>query len=296
MKTIFLFLISIFSLKISNSQSLPEFAPIGATWYYHNGTSITGNDFNYSQFYCLDTATILGRLSKHIVGNNFFSGDYYFYSDSLHLYYYYSLGNNWTILADFGKQIGDSFYVKVMPDSFAVHIYDKGDTNINGYILKYIYVYTINTSPSSWFYGGKIIQNIMSEICPIPLYGAIDPGPGPLRCYIDTVIGTYKNPNFHNGSWSCDTVTTGIDFINSLKKTNIFPNPISNSIDIRGYSLLATEIEISDILGRRLLMQHITSPSTQTTVNLRELSAGIYFIIVRDSDGNVEVKKLVKEK
>jgi hypothetical protein len=54
-----LFLLLFLNVK-SFSQVKPEFAPIGATWYYNNPVGIMENPIGYLTFEAIDTATVLG--------------------------------------------------------------------------------------------------------------------------------------------------------------------------------------------------------------------------------------------
>jgi len=300
MKTIFVFLVSFFLLRISYSQSLPEFAPIGATWYYHNQW-MTPN-FTYREFISVDDTIVNGKACKRINDGE----DHYLYNDSLHLYYFNTEANRWALLADFSKQVGDSFYVDVsttqLADSFAAVIIKKGDTILNGYNLPYILVDNSWSQRSvignNYVYGNKIIQNIGSEIFLFPRKQEIDMDTYQLRCYNDINLGIYKNPDFHFGLWSCDTVTTSIIEHNTVtNRLNFFPNPAEDKV-LFNFSRNPFEegiLLISDIYGRILKKSIIRKEQTTYQFDLINYSSGIYVYQFIDATGETSVSKFVEK-
>jgi hypothetical protein len=91
-------------------------------------------------------------------------------------------------------------------------------------------------------------------------------------------------------------LATGIKEVkNNLSKFTLSPNPVNDELIISDYPLSSKEIEIRDILGRRLLIQSISSDSTTSKIDIRTLVSGLYFVTVRNKDGSVVAKKFVKE-
>lgn len=72
---------------------------------------------------------------------------------------------------------------------------------------------------------------------------------------------------------------------------NIYPNPVtSDKVYISSKSLTPKEIEIFDVLGKRVL---------QTTINTKELNVaslnpGVYIIKIKDGDIRVTRKLIIK--
>ncbi|MBL7885857.1 MAG: T9SS type A sorting domain-containing protein [Flavobacterium sp.] len=72
---------------------------------------------------------------------------------------------------------------------------------------------------------------------------------------------------------------------------NYFPNPVKNSLTISNSSLIDS-IEITSILGQKMLSQKVNS--LQTDIDMSALSSGIYFVKVT-SEGQEKTVKIVKE-
>jgi hypothetical protein len=71
----------------------------------------------------------------------------------------------------------------------------------------------------------------------------------------------------------------------------VYPNPATNSITIKGKYQL-TNIKIFDVTGREVLQTSVIS--NQATININQLSKGIYFVRIATSIGTSNCK-FVKE-
>lgn len=75
---------------------------------------------------------------------------------------------------------------------------------------------------------------------------------------------------------------------------SIYPNPANNELSIEVLNGVAPrEIEIVNALGVQSLKLKVQRPNTQ--VNIRSLPAGVYFVKVRMMNGEIQVKKFIKE-
>lgn len=84
------------------------------------------------------------------------------------------------------------------------------------------------------------------------------------------------------------TFTSNVE-INSLNNVNIYPNPAHNNINITG--IINSNVAIYDIYGK-LIKNYDKIDST--TLDISEMSAGIYFINVSNNNG-IKTIKFVKE-
>jgi hypothetical protein len=84
---------------------------------------------------------------------------------------------------------------------------------------------------------------------------------------------------------------SGIETVDTKFETSIFPNPANNEIQIIG-NYTKAEINIFDILGKTVL--NINATSTES-INISNLAKGAYMIKITNENGEVEMKKLVKE-
>ena len=78
-----------------------------------------------------------------------------------------------------------------------------------------------------------------------------------------------------------------------LEKILIYPNPTTGKLTIENGELRIEEVEVFDVYGRKLLsFESLMSP--ETTVDISHLAAGVYFVKIRTTSGEV-VRKVVKE-
>ncbi len=75
---------------------------------------------------------------------------------------------------------------------------------------------------------------------------------------------------------------------NKYNTLNVYPNPASNKINIRG--VVASEINIIDISGRT-----IKSIVNSQEINISDIDNGIYLIKLIDINGGIHISKLIKE-
>lgn len=98
-----------------------------------------------------------------------------------------------------------------------------------------------------------------------------------------------QRKDFYFFKYVIDSLATGVNNIESPDQFNIFPNPVTENLFIVSDS---KQIEIKDLLGRTIYDQ-IATPK-QTTINVSQLPAGIYFAIIKSEDGSIAVRKFVK--
>ena len=89
-------------------------------------------------------------------------------------------------------------------------------------------------------------------------------------------------------AWYENTHIFGVNE-NVLIDISFFPNPVKNVLNIQSNTTI-TEIEIYNQLG-----QLVMSNSNQNTIDLSSVSSGIYFIKIKDENGNIGNKKVVKQ-
>jgi len=76
----------------------------------------------------------------------------------------------------------------------------------------------------------------------------------------------------------------------------IYPNPTNEVVGITVdiYATIGLQVEVLDILGRRAgqLEKHLPSGTHSFNLNLHDHSSGTYFIVIRDSSGRMEERKV----
>ncbi|KQO21158.1 hypothetical protein ASF10_13615 [Flavobacterium sp. Leaf82] len=91
-------------------------------------------------------------------------------------------------------------------------------------------------------------------------------------------------------SESCNTLDVAT--FDRVLKTTIYPNPTSDVVNISLVDNLKYTIFLYDTTGKLLLNDHFEGDQYQ--ISIKDLSKGIYYIKVLDSDNKVDVKRVIK--
>ncbi len=115
------------------------------------------------------------------------------------------------------------------------------------------------------------------------------------KVYIRAVNGSPLdsfNVNVSPGEIALDLRTaTGVALVENNFTTSIYPNPTSDMINVLG-NFEKAQVQIYDVSGRMLMQQAIQQ---HQSINIANLSAGIYTLKVINEKGEVAIHKLVKE-
>lgn len=86
-------------------------------------------------------------------------------------------------------------------------------------------------------------------------------------------------------------ITTGLtEVLYSASSIQIFPNPSTGLVNIESVNILET-IMVYNQIGAIVFQQN--NPAMKTTIDLSAFGRGIYFINLRDDEGNMTSKKVV---
>jgi hypothetical protein len=85
----------------------------------------------------------------------------------------------------------------------------------------------------------------------------------------------------------------GINEQNPISGVSVYPNPTTGELRITNYELRITSLEVFDVYGRALL-SHKSPVSSETTLDISHLAAGLYFVKIKTEAGEV-VKKVTKQ-
>ncbi|MDD4993750.1 MAG: leucine-rich repeat domain-containing protein [Paludibacter sp.] len=257
-----------------------EFAPIGAKWHYSQ-TGIIDLD-TYKTIESVGDTIIEGKTCRKLVetSRNGFAPIrairiMYSKNDSISEYY----NSSFHLLYDFGAVKGDTITIGV---NLPKMIIDSTSTiSINGSVRKVQYV---TCSDGKMFeFGGKVIEGIGNSIFMFPTYDMNYDGP--LRCYEDSIIGTYINPVW--GSIDCEKITTGI-LKNPDREVSVYMNNQSKNIVVKGIQNTAS-YELIDIQGRKIKSGELNE---NCSIEAEVLKPGIYLLKLRNPEMKV-VRKLI---
>ncbi len=90
---------------------------------------------------------------------------------------------------------------------------------------------------------------------------------------------------------------TGIGKINEVSIIeNIYPNPASDKISLTMKSKGNVTLQILDATGKTIINQNISVNADGTTVTLpvSDLTRGLYFLVIRDQNGNIASRQFIK--
>jgi hypothetical protein len=77
----------------------------------------------------------------------------------------------------------------------------------------------------------------------------------------------------------------------------VYPNPSNGVYTLQGRQSVDgdAEVIISDMQGRIISRQTISGRRMNETIDLKEVSTGVYLLQIRQADGKVWTERLVKE-
>ncbi|MFO7668852.1 MAG: T9SS type A sorting domain-containing protein [Bacteroidales bacterium] len=293
------FFIPIAFLTVLNLNA-QVFAPEEAVWYYNYDPDITLDD-GYRKVDVLGDTTI-GLHNCQIlrtidIGYNYIDNDYYeIAGDSIFIYekdsiVYYFKSSEFYILYDFTARTGDTIHTISYPDNcdstYKIIIDSISYQYVSQDSLREYYFH-INDDAESFYYLEKIgypdyLLPAFPNGCDIltgPHY------PGPLRCYMDNIIGNYSS----GVSPTCDYIT-GINGVDPERQINIFPNPTQGLVEIYSEDNQVYTYEIIDQLGR--LMEN-KSFQSYNRIDLSDYMNGLYFVILKSNHIVVCTYKIIK--
>lgn len=88
----------------------------------------------------------------------------------------------------------------------------------------------------------------------------------------------------------CGTVATGINEID-VTSIKIFPNPISETLNITNETSLINRITVVSTTGELMILQN--TKASNCSVDISKLANGLYFVKIETTQGNI-TKKIIK--
>lgn len=305
-KLLFLFLFSTFTF-FANGQT---WAPVGAKWYYNHFPgaqpfltvieSVGDTTINSKQCKILKTYEIVKAMDSTFQyhWDTINCPIQYTFLESGIVYFYDLSKNDFNKLYNFNAAKGDT--ITVNDSIFAGYCPNAYTSNLFQYVLDSIYDTIIGgitlhkeiiskTANSDWLFSDPsgiignmpIIERIGSTKY---LFGVtmniVMEGPiNCLRCYVDSEL------SYHAAFWN-DTVPCGHlpDLNTGINENNengikVFPNPALNQVNIQIENSVNQSYYIYNSIGQLVLTSKINN--TLTTIDLGNLNAGIYYLIIR---------------
>ena len=318
---LFFNLISV-NLNAQVLDTLP-WAPKGATWLYEGGF-IGG--IAYGKFTYTSDTTILNKKVKVFAYSTFeiyrftansesrtkesFVKNYYYYASHDSIFWYNA--DQFNLLYTFNAKVDD--VLKIPKNNFINYSINKSKcidsfnidsntvkvTNIVESVIsnkKYSIIYT--TAPKYWTAGKSILRNIGPiDNTLFPFKSGFCSGideflgvPTELVTYYDSLRGCV-NVNY-NGD-CLGLITASKDLPSDVPTFVISPNPVQDVLHIsKNFSLPIKSIKIYDLMGR----EFISLPNfVNESIDVTQLSNGIYFLKVETADSHFISSKFLKMK
>ena len=288
------------------SISLPDFAPIGANWYYNERFAFSG-DIDFMKITSVIDTTINEKPCRLIRkdGNPMCSGrpdEEYLYEESNRLYFWDPAFNKFQVLYDLNKAIRDYWIIEVKDimrdnnsDTIKIVVDSISSLIINDKTLKVLHVtYQVLTEVHPYSYQSKIIEKIgdiqyLFNFYPNSSLACDGNYADGLRCYNDSYLGNYSTGIVDSCNYTYKW--TGIDEIGKNPGFSVYPNPTTGLIEIN--SIINDELTaiLVDITGRPVNYQSFYQ---NTRIDLTNYQNGSYFLMIKQKDKRAGIIKIIK--
>ena len=284
---------------VTIKAQVPEFAPIGAKWWYDQIEKFPPYNIAYWRFEVIKDTVIddllLRKINKtfvHQAGEN--TNSFYLYSDSGELFIYNPEIQILFPYFNFNASVGDTIQTSDEYDGVATNIVDSiVNIEIEGEMLKRYYLSIIG-DPYYYFaidgYCGCFTERLGSDGYFFATFSAVDPPPGgPRRCYEDDLIGLYGADDLED----CEYISTGIQEIIS-SKLNIYPNPAEDKLFVTYNMYSKPQIKLINLAGAEIIIPEITNNQNILECDISNIPAGMYFISIISENGIYATEVFVK--
>jgi hypothetical protein len=289
------------------NDNKPEFAPIGAKWYFNYPNS-TSND--YVVFESKKDTTIQGKDSRAIdvwLNNTKLVSREYVYQKGDSIFYYNRNYNSFFLLYNFSAKAGDT--VTVHPAKFKpTKAFFSYNDSIPEFKYKILSIDSIQIS-GQWTKRQKVtlLKNglwgfskpdgkdyyILDKIGSLAYFFGVQSGITPedklsiCRCYSDSDFD-FKNPLWDS---ECDLISAVIDS-KILNNNLVYPNPANTYITISIPSNIEIKkIEMFDFSGR-VVQQWEAQELAGNQLNIQHILPGIY-LLKAETNAGFKTEKLV---
>lgn len=251
-----------------------QFFPRGTEWYYEI-KHLTGEITYQHLEYTADTAINSKRVKIITATNTMYDKSTwtdveYIYEDGDRIYWWNRDLEDFTLLYDFGAEVGDEWEINGGWFTIIVHVDGVDETTIQGKTYRVLHV----TDPNYQLFTGDIICGIGHQKSFFPLSPiAKDYYINGLRCFWQDgeLLLTM-------GEEDCDTVYYEIHGVEEGDDAGflVYPNPVNDMLFVESAS--GSAYRITNLLGQTLKSGHITADLQQ--IDIHDLTEGVYFITV----------------
>lgn len=290
-------LLAIILLCCSVSAMAQQWAADGTVWTYEERHAFSA--LKRPVHFTVDGDTAInGQIYKRIIsdrqGYDYFPGDTnlaYTYEEEGRVNIYDFNRDTTTMLFDFNAWKGATWVVQWNTCKKMVEVQKVDSVMINGSQRKRLTIGVLNAGNRTLIQGiGNLFEmfptSMFSYSCDPLLYdGEYLSG---LRCFEQPGFGKWNTGLYG----SCDTVITGLYDPKPLT-IDISPNPVSAFINVELPAAENWTLELFAINGQKLKTWRFNDK--QQTIHFGDLHEGLYILRVISGDGNVHVKRLIKQ-
>ncbi len=288
------------------STAQPQFAPLGAKWYYHEqGCNIFGNGEPWERYTVREVVkdTIIDGKYCTLIESNYCailsSCDWrnYVYQEGSKVFIYDGALGRFQMLYDFSLQAGESYGLRVCSDSWLTDsillTVESASGGPNG-------VQDIIINPVQGDNWSDLLINVQNGV------GSL--GDNPVFRFPPCV--TFEDPCYQIDLLCYETPESGVISIDgspcisnsisipkqeNLSTIELFPNPASNQITIINNhpTIQNLQIGLFSSTGQKVKDWHVAKGQEMVSCNISELSSGLYFWAASLDGSVVESGKLI---
>jgi hypothetical protein len=265
-------LLTIFATLSSLFAQVPDFAPVGAKWYYRQFSS----DYPYPEEFRLVEVTseevFQGQLCRKIVGLTGcgLPSISHVFTRNDSVFFWSTYTSKFQLLYDFRASVGSSWLIDGLgpgSDSLRVIVDSLSQLLVNDDTLKVWHI----TRLGCYDWGNEIVEKLGNISSLSPSFCLCENGPSGIRCYID------QFSDYHFVSYPCDTsILLGVNEWSILNAFHVSPNPFQEKITVSiEMPLEECFFLLYDRMGRLIIQEQLFWDSAAFETDL--LPSGIYF-------------------
>ena len=274
---------------VTIKAQVPEFAPIGAKWWYDQVEKFPPYNIAYWRFEVIKDTVIddlpLRKINKtfvHQTGEN--TNSFYLYSDSGTLFIYNPEIQILFPYFNFNASVGDTIETTDGSDGVALNILDSIiNIEIEGEMLKR---YHLSSAGFGYYFANDgycfcFTERLGSDGYFFATFGAVDPPTGgPRRCYEDDVLGLYGADDLED----CEYISTGIQEVIS-SNLSVYPNPAEDKLFVSYNVNSKPQLKLINLAGAEINISEITINENILECDISNIPAGMYFISIISENG-----------
>jgi len=295
----------LFALMCSSAVHAQDFAPVGAKWHYGAGAAFSPNTF-YMWVESVGDTLVAGRNCRMLTSNygvdcSFYSMPYLVLWEDSAVHFYVPQLDTFQTLFDMKALPGETWQtafttdVSFEIDTVEVLVDSIGFQEINGHVLKQLYVTYSITSGENWgggymSYPAVITDRLgdMEYLFRLYTNQAICDGTYSLglRCYEDPVLGFFSTGT----APACDyTFTSVAEEI--IGQVTVYPNPTTGIIRVGVEGEREFTVHVMDCTGRNVMIQRSAG---EHLVDVSELPDGVYVLRLERAGKLLGHRRIVK--